>query len=112
MLNARAGNYKSCSYALHVTMPALGRLDAASLNRDNHGRSVSERITVPSSQPTVDKNSCDAEIEPSVGCDEGTVDRLLNEAPQCPVCHHPLRHVMGKIHFCCKCVDFTWPRFA
>ena len=32
-----------------------------------------------SPQPTVDKKSCDAETEPSVGCGEGTVDRL-NEA--------------------------------
>ncbi len=36
---------------------------------------------MPSSQPTVDKISCDAEIEPSVGCEEGTNDRL-NEAPR------------------------------
>lgn len=36
---------------------------------------------MPSSQPTVDKISCDTESKPSVGCDEGTVDRL-NEAPQ------------------------------
>ncbi len=35
-----------------------------------------------STRTTVDKNSCDAEIEPSVVRVEGTVDSTLNEAPQ------------------------------
>lgn len=37
---------------------------------------------MPSSQPTVDKISATSGTEPSVGCDEGTVDSSLNEAPQ------------------------------
>ncbi len=37
---------------------------------------------MPSSQPTVAKYSCDSESKPSVGCDEGTVDSSLNEAPR------------------------------
>ena len=39
-----------------------------------------------SSQPIVAKSSRDTGTEPSVGCDEGTVDSSLNEAPQCPEC--------------------------
>ncbi len=34
------------------------------------------------SQPIVAKSSKRTELEPSVGCDSGTVDHLLNEAPQ------------------------------
>ena len=64
-----------------------------------------------STRTTVDKNSCDAEIEPSVVRVEGTVDHL-NEAPLCELCQFQTTrpvflddgHVIG---FCCVCDHVT-----
>lgn len=68
-------------------------------------------LTVPESRSTVDKISCDAEIEPSVERDPGTVDRL-NEAPQCSCPGDgivvPVYWVSSvEIFACCNCDGFV-----